>query len=153
MSPTGLFEFGGYEIPSTLIAEGGYEILPNQRQDLDPYTDQFGVTQRNALAHTKTQVTITTRAGLTWNEVLGLYHGISSNYVNSRERSANCKYIDTEFPVYDETSDSYYFPQKSGKFYLDPSFSSKIRTYKMRSANGQWLPGKFESLTLIFIEF
>ena len=142
MTSTGLFQFGSYEIPSTLIAEGGYDILPNQRQDLDPYTDQFGVTQRNALAHTKTQITITTRAGLTWNEVLGLFHGITSNYANERERSANCTYIDTEHPTSDGNG-GYYFPEKTGKFYLDPSFSTKIRTYKK----------KFESLSLIFIEF
>lgn len=152
MSPTGLFEFGGYEIPSTLIAEGGYEILPNQRQDLDPYTDQFGVTQRNALAHTKTQVTITTRKGLTWNEVLGLFNGLSSHYANERERSAMCTYIDTEHPQ-DDGNGNYYFPEKTGKFYLDPSFATKIRTYQHRDANGRLVRGKFEEISLIFIEF
>ena len=132
MSNDGLFEFGGYEIPSTLIAEGGYEILPNQRQDLDPYTDQFGVTQRNALAHTKTQVTITTRKGLTWNEVRGLLTGLKNHYQNYRERSAMCTYFDPE-----------HFEFKTGKFYLDPSYAAKIRTFKK----------KFEEITLIFIEF
>lgn len=139
---TCLFSFGGYEIPSTLIAEGGYEILPNQRQDLDPYTDQFGVTQRNALAHTKTQVTITTRKGLTWNEVQGLITGLTSHYQNYRERSAMCEYFDTES-----------FGYKSGKFYLDPSFATKIRTYQHRDANGRLVRGKFEEISLIFIEF
>lgn len=131
MTANGLFQFGNYEIPSTLIAENGYECLPNQRQDLDPYTDQYGVTQRNALAHTKTQVTITTRANLTWNEVRSLMSNIVSNYNNYRERSANCTYFDTES-----------FTYKTGYMYLDPSLSTKIKTWKKR----------FDAITLIFIE-
>ena len=131
MTDEGLFQFGNYEIPSTLIAEGGYECLPNQRQDLDPYTDQYGVTHRNALAHTKTQVTITTRENLSHEEVRGLIQGLVSNYNNYRERSASCIYFDTES-----------FSFKSGYMYLDPSFSTTIKTWKK----------KFKALTLIFIE-
>lgn len=131
MSDEGLFEFGGYEIPSTLIAESGYECIPSQRQDLDPYTDQYGVTHRNALAHTKTQVTITTRPNLTHEEVQGLISGIVSHYENYRERSASCRYFDTES-----------FSFKTGYMYLDPSFSTTIKTWKKR----------FDSIKLIFIE-
>ena len=49
--PSYLFKFGNYTFPDTYIAEGGYEIKPNQRQDLDSYTDQTGLTHRNAIPH------------------------------------------------------------------------------------------------------
>jgi len=127
------FKFGNYIFPDTYIAEGGYKCTPNQRQDLDPYTDQFGVTQRNALAHTKTQVDITTRAGLKWEEVNDIVDGLTSNYTNPRERDATCEYFDTE-----------YFTMSGGHhMYLDPSFATQIRQ----------MDKNFEALTFTFIEY
>lgn len=127
------FKFGNYIFPDEYIAEGGYDCTPNQRQDLDPYTDQYGVTQRNALAHTKTQVVITTRKGLKWEQVESIMQGITSNYINARERDANCTYFDTE-----------YFELSSGHhMYLDPSLSTKILK----------MDGKFDTLTFTFIEY
>ena len=62
-----VFKFGTYIIPTSYIAEGGYDCKPNQRQDLDPFTDQFGVTHRNALQHTKTDISLTIRS-LSWTD-------------------------------------------------------------------------------------
>ena len=127
------FKFGNYVFPDEYIAEKGYKCTPNQRQDLDPYTDQFGVTQRNALAHYKTQVDITTRAGLKWDDVASIMAGLRSNYINPRERDATCEYFDTE---YFEMSGNHHM-------YLDPSFATQIRQ----------MDKNFEPLTFTFIEY
>lgn len=128
------FKFGDFVFPDEYIAEGGYDCTPNQRQDLDPYTDQFGVTQRNALAHTKTQVVITTRKNLKWNQVKEIMDGLTSNYINPRERDAMCKYFDTEY--FEITPTTHHM-------YLDPSLSTKVNQ----------MDKKFDALTFTFIEY
>lgn len=126
-----LFKFGNYTFPEKLIAEKGYNIAPNQRQDLDPYTDAYGVTQRNALAHTKTMVEITTNE-MSWDEMQGIMHGLTSNYINSLERDGNCEYFDVEN-----------FAVKTGHFYLDPSVKFSVKRKGER----------FDSMTFIFTEY
>ena len=132
LSSTGLFKFGSYEFPSTCIAEGGYEIKPHQRQDLDPYTDQNGLTHRHALSHHKTEINITTREGLTWSQMSSILSSISSNYINVDERDANCEYYDPEFQT-----------TSSGHFYLDSSQAYTIKTFKKR----------YPSVTFSFVEY
>lgn len=132
LSSTGLFKFGNYEIPSTLISEGGYEIKPNQRQDLDPFTDQTGLTHRNALSHTKTEVVITLREGLSWSQVTSLISSIRSNYRRWAERDANCEYYDPETNT-----------TKTGHMYLESSQGFTIKTFKE----------KYPALTLTFVEY
>ena len=132
LSSTGLFKFGSYEIPSTLIAEGGYEIKPNQRTDLDPFTDQTGITHRNALSHTKTEVVITLREGLSWSQVTGVIQGLRSNYTRWAERDATCEYYDPE------TNSN-----KSGHMYLESSQGFTIKTFRK----------KYPAITLTFVEY
>lgn len=129
-----LFRFGNYEIPSTLIAEGGYEIKPSQRQDLDPFTDQEGYTHRHALAHGKTEVSITTRENLSWAEFNGIISGIRGQYANWNERdNADCEYFDVEKGEY----------SSGHHMYLKSSQSFTIKTYKKR----------YPSITLTFVEY
>lgn len=103
------FRFGSYDFPDRLIKYEGVGVAPNQRQDLDSYTDGYGVTQRNALAHTKSQIKFTTLA-MSGEEMRAIMQGITSNYINSKERDANCTYYDDEYGTF-----------SSGHFYLDPS--------------------------------
>lgn len=110
-----LFKFGNYIIPNQYIAEGGYECAPNQRQDLDPFTDQFGVTHRNTLQHTKSDVTITFRE-LKWSQYEDLISNIVSNYNIINERDAICEYFDMEIMAL-----------KTGHMYLDPSMKFQVR--------------------------
>lgn len=127
-----LFKFGNYEFPSTLIAEGGYESKPNQRQDLDPFTDQTGLTHRNALAHTKTEVVITTRENLKWEEINGIIQGLTSNYTNWAERDAECEYFDNETLSF-----------KTGHLYLESSQGFTIKTYRK----------KYPAIKFTFVEY
>lgn len=120
MNATYLFKFGTYVIPSEFIAEDGYDIKPNQRQDLDPFTDQFGVTHRNALQHTKTDITLNIRS-LSWEDFQTLVSNIVGNYSIINERDAQCEYLDLET-----------FTMKTGHFYLDPSCQFKIKKLNER---------------------
>ena len=63
-----LFKFGNYTFPNKYILWDTFETNPNQRQDLDSYTDANGLTHRNAISHTKTvhimtQSTLVTKPG------------------------------------------------------------------------------------------
>lgn len=127
-----LFKFGEYEFPSIYIVEEGYDTKPNQRQDLDPYTDQTGLTHRNALEHTKTEINITTRPNLTWAEMRSIIDGITSNYINDLERDANCIYWDDEYGVYRE-----------GHLYLESSQAFKVKHFRK----------KYPQITFTFVEY
>jgi len=130
MSVAYCFQFGSYTIPDEYIAEGGYDCTPNQRQDLDPYTDANGVTHRNTLEHTKSDITITFRT-LRWQQFTDLITGISSNY-QSMERDAICSYLDMETMTI-----------KTGHMYLDPSCKFKVVR----------LNDKVDSFSLRFTEY
>ncbi|MBO5283648.1 MAG: hypothetical protein J6B43_11100 [Lachnospiraceae bacterium] len=104
-----LFKFGNFEFPSKYIKRDTFDIAPNQRQDLDSYTDGYGVTHRNVLSHTKTQIQFTTRK-MSGAEMRSILDSLISNYISFRERDAQCTYYDDETGTY-----------KTGHFYLDPS--------------------------------
>ncbi len=123
MNATYVFKFGNYTIPNEYIALDGYDCTPNQRQDVDPFTDQFGVTHRNALQHTKSEVTITFRQ-LSWAEYESLINGIVGAYITVNERDANCIYLDMETMT-----------MKQGHFYLDPSCKFKVKLLN-KAVNG-----------------
>lgn len=126
-----VFKFGDYIIPGEYIAEDGYDCTPNQRQDLEPYTDGNGITHRNAVEHTKSDVTLTFRE-LTWAQFTDLITGITSNYINPKERDAICNYLDME-----SVSIS------TGHMYLDPSCKFKLKR----------LNEKVNAFTLRFTEY
>jgi len=126
-----VFKFGTYIIPTSYIAEGGYDCKPNQRQDLDPFTDQFGVTHRNALQHTKTDISLTIRS-LSWTDFSTLISNLVANYAIFNERDAECEYLDLETMT-----------MKTGHMYLDPSCQFKIKR----------LNDKVDSFTLRFTEY
>lgn len=104
-----LFKFGNFEFPSKYIKRDTFDTAPNQRQDLDSYTDGYGVTKRNVLSHTKTQIQFTTRK-MSGAEMRFIMDALISNYISYRERNAQCTYYDDETGTY-----------KTGEFYLDPS--------------------------------
>lgn len=109
------FMFGNYTIPDSYLTEDGYDCAPNQRQDLDSYTDADGVTHRNVVPHTKSDIVLSFRQ-LRWSEFNSLLSGMVSNYISSRDRDANCSYWDPESNTI-----------KTGHFYLDPSCRFKIK--------------------------
>lgn len=130
-----LFQFGSFVFPNKYIEFDSYDISPNQRQDLDSYTDGYGVTQRNALAHTKTQIKFNT-LGMNGAEMDVITSGIAANYINYNERDANCRYYDPESRSY-----------KTGHFYLDPSVQFRIKKVTDSGVD------KYGEMTWTFIEY
>lgn len=130
------FKFGNYVFPDKYILRGSVNIKPNQRQDMDSYTDGYGVTQRNALSHTKTEITFTTIA-MSNSEMRSIMAGVSANYLNYSERDAMCEYYDDERGSF-----------KAGHFYLDPSTAfNRIEVDK----NG--IPTRYGQMQWLFIEY
>lgn len=128
------FQFGSYVFPNKYIKLDSYDIAPNQRQDLDSYTDGNGLTHRNALEHTKTQIqfTVMKRPESVHEAIMS---SMRANYINYKERDANCVYYDPETCQY-----------KTGHFYLDPSVSFRMERIK----NGILFFGETQFL---FIEY
>jgi len=129
-----LFQFGDYVFPNKYIKLDTYDTAPNQRQDLDSFTDGDGVTHRNALEHTKTQIqfTVMRRPESVHEEIMAR---MTANYVNWKERDACCVYYDLENCVY-----------RTGHFYLDPSVAFRAQ----RITNGHLIIGETQFL---FIEY
>lgn len=130
------FRFGSFDFPDEYVKWGGVSAAPNQRQDMDSYTDGYGVTQRNALAHTKSQIDFTTLP-MSGEKLRGIMQGMVSNYINYNERDANCRYYDDENGAF-----------KTGHFYLDPSFK-----FKRDEVDGNGIPTKYGEMQWTFIEY
>lgn len=132
-----LFKFGNYEFPDKHIKYDSFDIKPSQRQDLDSYTDGFGVTQRNALSHYKTEISFVTLS-MSKTEMDSIMEGITSNYINENERNAQCTYYNDEKRV-----------NMTGKFYMDPSI--KFRKKQVNKQTGE--VEKYGEMTWNFIEY
>lgn len=126
-----LFKFGEFVFPMKHIAQNGFKNKPDQRQDLDPYTDSYGVTQRNALEHTKTVITIITNP-MSWEEMDLITAGLEANYINEKETDAQCEYYNPRKRTY-----------KTGHFYLDPSVEFVVKEHGV----------SYDTMTWIFTEY
>lgn len=110
-----LFQFGNYIFPNKYIKFDTYDIAPDQRQDLDSYTDGNGLTHRNALEHTKTDITFTTLQ-MPESAMNSILSNLELNYINPNETDANCVYYNPRKRQY-----------STGHFYLDPSVQFRIK--------------------------
>lgn len=109
-----LLKFGKYTFPLKYIKEKTYKSKPNQRQNLNAYTDANGVTHTNPLKHTKSFISFTTLA-MSGKEMDSIMENIVKNYIKYEDRNANCTYYDTENNTY-----------KTGEFYLEQSLEFAI---------------------------
>lgn len=128
------FKFGDYEIPKRYIVKNTYDTAPSQVQDLDSFTDGDGVTHRNALEHTKSQVQFTLMR-MSESEMIPIIDGIKRNFVNPLERDGYCTY-------YDAWEHDY----KTVHMYIDPSTKFKL----LEEADGKLQYGETQ---LLFIEY
>lgn len=108
------FQFGDYVIPKKYIKRDTYDTSPSQIQDLNSYTDGDGVTHRNALEHTKSQVQFTLLR-MSEKEMAKIVDGMRKNFLNPLERDANCTYYDMWIHDY-----------KTVHMYIDPSTKFKL---------------------------
>ncbi|MBD5543748.1 MAG: hypothetical protein HDR01_05790 [Lachnospiraceae bacterium] len=136
-----LFQFGNYIFPNKYIKFDTYDILPDQRQDLDSYTDANGITHRNALKHTKSNITFSTleMSESAMNEIL---KKLEENYSNENETDSNCIYFNPRKAW--NPANAY----QTGHFYLDPSLKFRI---KKEDENGKSI--KYGEMQWLFIEY
>ena len=121
-----LFKFGDFVFPMKYIEENGWNISPNQRQDLEPFTNANGLTHRNAVEHTKSNISIKTLE-IEWKDMDSIMENMEKNYINFLERDAMCEYYDPETRTY-----------KTGHFYLDPSVNFAVKTFGVMYGEMTW---------------
>lgn len=121
-----MFKFGNFEFPMDYIAENGFNISPNQRQDINPYTDANGLTHRQAVSHTKTNISIKT-LDMPWDMMEFIMQNMGKNYINFLERDAICEYYDVETRTY-----------KTGHFYLDPRVTFTVKQFCVEYGEMTW---------------
>lgn len=128
-----LFQFGEFVFPMKYIKWGSYDSAPSQRQSLDAYTDEDGVTHDNALEHSKTEIKFATLPMWEheWEALMG---SMVRNYIDFNARDAECVYFDFETCQY-----------KTGHFYFDKSFRASVN-----EINGKL---RYNETTWTFIEY
>lgn len=126
-----LLKFGDYVFPNKHIKFDTYDIAPDQRQDRDSRTNGKGVTVRNALKHTKTNITFTTNR-MPEADMDAILTALEGNYINADETDAECTYFNPRKRSY-----------STGHFYLDPSVQFRIRKVdggqKIEYGETQWV--------------
>ena len=131
-----LFQFGKFDLTEYMVA-GSYDSIPNARFDLDSYTDAKGVTQRTALAHTRTKVTFRT-VEMDAETMKHIMQNVVGNYIDYKERNADCAYFDTENMT-----------MKTGRFYLDSNFKQNVKYADPITK----LPTEYGETTFTFTEY
>lgn len=129
------FRFGSFDFPDRLIKYEGVSVAPNQRQTLDSYTDITGLTHMFPAPHTKTQIKFTTLP-MSGDEMRSIMRNITSNYIDSGKRNANCTYYDDEYGTY-----------KTGEFYLDQSLE-----FPRKKVAADGTPLEYGEMQWLFIE-
>lgn len=134
--------FAGYLIKLTQNSEiVPYEFIqtfkstPNQRTDMDDYTDANGELHRNVLSHTSTKTEWTTPPLkiARWEELMAL---LKRNYINEQERKIPVEYYNFESCDY-----------KTGYFYI-PDFT--VEALLVKTATNDML---INSVRLAIIEY
>lgn len=130
------FRFGSFDFPDRLIARGKVAVVPNQRQSIDAYTDDIGVTRDFALPHTKSQIQFTTLP-MSAEELRSIMSSMVSNYIDYGKRDAQCTYYDDENGAF-----------KTGHFYFDKSFQ-----FNRDEVDESGVPTQYGEMQWTFIEY
>lgn len=104
-----LVKVGNYIIPNSFINLDSFEIVPDQRQDIDPYRDSNGKLHRKVVSNKPSAIRFST-VMLHRVEQVALRTGIKNN-TSAAERKASVTYYNPDTDSYD-TRDMY-FPDVS----------------------------------------
>lgn len=129
------YRVGNFDIPAEFIKPKTKQN-PNQRQTIDSYTDDTGVTRAFELPHTKTKISFTTLP-MKASDFRMIMDGIRENYISYLKRDVNLRYYDHENGEF-----------KTGHFYFDQSFEV---AEEEEGKNG--IPTKYGEMTWTFIEY
>lgn len=128
-----LFQFGSFEFLEHIELDS-YVIIPNARLDMDSYTDANGVLHREALEHTKTKITFSLLE-LSQSQMAEVMNGLTSNYIDFKQRDATCTYFDPETNSV-----------KTGHFYLSSNLELRIKEVR----KGEFI---YSPTELVFVEY
>ena len=111
-----LLKLGGEVFPMRWIEYDTYKVVPNRRQDLNPFRNANGVLQRNVVAHEPTTIDFSLRSMYN-KDIASVMSFIRSKYTNVKEKKLIIQYYDPEYDNYND-----------GSFYLDPNVEFPIKT-------------------------
>lgn len=99
-----LLKFGTKEFPLELIDHESWKTTPNQRQELDAWTDGDGVLIRDTAPHTRTKIEFETKNDLTLSEKIRIQSVINSSVSDQQQRKAKITYWNDETNAYTEAT-------------------------------------------------
>ena len=130
-----LLKSGNDEFPVQHIYKESYKVVPNRRQDLDPYRDANGKLHRNTLSHTASTIEFQTKP--MWNnEFETVMAWLRNHYSIASEKKISLTY-------YCPDTNSY----STGNFYVPVI---EITMNYVDTTNKKIL---YESTTIEFIEY
>ena len=100
-------------LPFEYMKHDSYKVSPNQRQDLDSYSDQLGYLHRNSLDHVATKAEWQSPV-MKYEKFKIMMNFFVSKYTVYKERKLNATYYDFETDTY-----------KSGTFYM-PDYAVEV---------------------------
>lgn len=124
-----LIKVGNYKIPHSIIKADTYKVLESV-QDIDSFTDNDGILNREVLEHLKPKVEFETKNLLTNTQFAELMSNIRANYTIAKERKAEVTIYIPEKDYY--TTQSMYMPDIEPQIYF--ADSKKIQYNPIRLA-------------------
>lgn len=95
-----LLKFGAQEFPHELINYGSWKSTPNQRQELEAWTDNNGELHRETVSHYRTKIEFETVDDLSLEEKMRIQSVMKSSIINERERKCEITYWNDETNAY-----------------------------------------------------
>lgn len=130
-----LLKSGNDNFPLQYVFKESYKVVPNRRQDLDPYRDANGKLHRNTLSHTASTIEFQTKT-MNNTDFETVMSWLRSHYSNSSEKKIPLTY-------YCPDTDSY----NTGDFYV-PDIEMEINY--VDTTNNKIL---YNPTTIEFIEY
>lgn len=130
-----LLKIGDDIFPLSYVFKDSYRIIPNRRQDLDPFRNANGELQRNVVDHTVTTITFQTKP-MQNNKLAEMMKFIRDRYINEKEKKVSLTYYCPDLDNYN-----------SGSFYL-PDIEFPINYVDIENKRID-----YDSFTLEFIEY
>ena len=96
-----LLKFGNQEFPLELINQSSWKATPNQRQELDAWTDCNGVLHRETAPHTRTKIEFETVDDITLSEKMRIQEVMNSSITNTLQRKGEITYWNDETNTYE----------------------------------------------------
>ena len=109
-----VFALRGDRFPHKYIYADSYEVVPQRRQDLDPFVDENGDLHRNVVKHRRSTIKFSTPT-MKWHNYRAMWDFIRGHYTNENEKKLRITYYDPETDSY--LTGDFYVPDTTHNFY------------------------------------